>query len=215
MKSTFLLIPLLLVAVLAVPAHAGSDAATIPGDANGDMQLTRTELTGAILGYLQEGGSAGASMNLDDVRDAAHVYSCWNGTPLTVTDSAGREIVMIRPLRRVVVFNGETLETLRSLDFEREKIVGVDKYSKEKSAFFPEYQDAENVGSVWSPDLEKVLSLKPDAVFLYATISTSACDEIQAKLQSSDPDIRIFRFDCFKPASYMEEVETVGAITGR
>ncbi|HDR73383.1 MAG TPA: ABC transporter substrate-binding protein [Methanoculleus sp.] len=210
-----ILLALVLAAVLAAPALAGPDAAAIPGDADGDMHLTRAELAGAILGYLRDGGSAGAATGRQDVQDAACVYSCWGGTPLEVTDSAGRETVMVRPLRRVVVFNGETLETLRSLDFETERIVGIDKYSMEKSAFFPEFQDAENVGSIWSPDLERVVSLRPDAVFLYATISTGACDEIQAKLQSSDPSIRIFRFDCYKPASYMDEVETVGAITGR
>ncbi|MDD3858394.1 MAG: ABC transporter substrate-binding protein, partial [Methanoculleus sp.] len=121
-------------------------------------------------------------------------------------------VTLDRPLRRVVTFSGESLETLRSLGFDMEKIVAVDKYSHEKSTFFPECQNKANVGSIWSPDMEKVISVRPDAVFLYATISTAACDDIQQRLEASSPGIRVFRFDCFKPATYETEIRTIASI---
>ncbi|NLA38439.1 MAG: ABC transporter substrate-binding protein, partial [Methanomicrobiales archaeon] len=57
-------------------------------------------------------------------------------------------------------------------------------------------------------------TLQPDAVFLYATITISTCDEIQQKLEASIPGIRILRFDCFKPATYPDEIRTIAAVTG-
>ncbi|WP_054847486.1 ABC transporter substrate-binding protein [Methanoculleus chikugoensis] len=93
-----------------------------------------------------------------------------------------------------------------------DRVVAVDKYSHEKSTFFPECQNKANVGSIWSPDMEKVISVQPDTVFLYATISTAACDDIQKRLEASSPGIRVLRFDCFKPATYATEIRTIASI---
>ncbi|KQC04730.1 MAG: ABC transporter substrate-binding protein [Methanoculleus sp. SDB] len=190
---------------------AGWDAYGIPADYNGDDALTGQELRTGILEYL----SASPALTREDIRDAAHVYLEWNGTPKPVSDSVSDHIVLYRPVRRVVVFNGEAAETLRAIGFDPEKIVATDKYTQEKSSFFPEHAGRENIGSVWSPDMEKVLSMHPDTVFLYATISTTACDEIGQKLTGSYPDIRVFRFDCFNPRTYPEEIRKIGLIVDK
>lgn len=202
---------LLLVLVLGLLFTAGTASATgIPGDTDGDGVLNRSEYTTAALTYLVGEGD----LSRTDIQDAAWVFTRWDGRPLEVTDSTGQTLTLSRPLRRVVTFTGESLETLRSLGFDIEKVVAVDKYSHEKSIFFPECREKANVGSIWSPDMEQVLSLRPDAVFLYATISTAACDEIQQKLEASSPEIRVLRFDCFKPATYPKEIRTIAAMTG-
>lgn len=208
--------PLLALALLLLVAAPASAAEGIPGDADGDNLLTSAEYTGAVLAYLDSarmGGTGGPGQA--DIRDAAWVYTHWDGRPCEITDSSGRTVTLYRPLRRVVTFNGEALETLRSIGFDMENIVAVDKYSHEKDTFFPEFQDRANVGSIWSPDMEQVLSVRPDAVFLYATISTAACDDIQKRLEASAPGIRVLRFDCFKPATYAGEVRTIASIAGR
>lgn len=202
MKRISLLLCLFL--VLAAPA-----AALVPGDANGDGVLAQDEFAGMVLSFLAGDDDA---PSLADVQDAAAQYL---GEERTVTDSAGQTFNITAPPSRVVVFNSETLETLRSLGVGPSTVVGVDKYSAQKPEFFPEYQNTTVVGGVWSPDYEAVVSLHPDAVFLYATTSKDSCDEIQKKIQTSNPEIRVYRFDGFRPENYAEEVRALGTIFGR
>ena len=207
--------PLFALALLLLVAAPVSAAESIPGDADGDGLLTSTEYAGAALAYLDSAYMGGAGdLSPADIRDAAWVYTHWDGKPLEVTDSSGRTVTLYRPLHRIVTFSGESLETLRSIGFDMEKVVAVDKYSHGKETFFPECQDTANIGSIWSPDMEKVLTVQPDAVFLYATISTAVCDDIQKRLEASSPGIRVFRFDCFKPATYVGEIHTIASMTG-
>lgn len=190
MKRVYLLLCLLL--ALSVPA-----AALVPDDG----VVGRDEFVGMVLSFLAGGEGAPA---LADVQDAAALYL------------AGEETVApASPPARVVVFNGETLETLRSLGIGPSSVVGIDKFSAQRPEFFPEYRNTTVVGSIWSPDYETVVSLHPDAVFLYATTSRDICDEIQAKLAASNPEIRVYRFDCFRPENYADEVRALGAIFGR
>ncbi|MDD3070096.1 MAG: ABC transporter substrate-binding protein [Methanoculleus horonobensis] len=201
---------LVLLLLLAVPASAADG---IPGDGDGDGVLASGEYASAALAYLDTAYMGGAGdLDRDEIQDAAWVYARWDGKPREVVDSSGQTVTLYRPLRRVVTFSGESLETLRSVGFDMDRVVAVDKYSHEKKTFFPECQMKANVGSIWSPDMEKVLSVRPDAVILYATISTAACDDIQKRLGASSPGIRVFRFDCFKPATYADEIRTLASI---
>ncbi len=203
--------PILALSLLLLIVAPASAAEGIPGDADGDGVLTRAEYLSAALTCMA--GSEGLSRT--DIQDAAWVYTHWDGRPCKVVDSTGKTMTLYRPLRRVVTFSGEILETLRSIGFDMTDLAAVDKYSHAKGIFFPECQDKANVGSIWSPDMERVLTLRPDAVFLYATISTAACDDIQQRLEASSPGIRVLRFDCFKPATYPDEIRTIASIVGR
>ncbi|WP_298668344.1 ABC transporter substrate-binding protein [uncultured Methanofollis sp.] len=190
MKQVHLLLCLLL--ALAVPA-----AALVPGDA----ALGQDEFAGMVLSFLAGGEGA---PTLAGVQDAAALYLEGEGA-----------VAPASPPARVVVFNGETLETLRSLGIGPSSVVGIDKFSAQKPEFFPEYGNTTVVGSIWSPDYETVVSLHPDAVFLYATTCKEICDEIQAKLAASNPEIRVYRFDCFRPENYADDVRALGTIFGR
>jgi len=191
-----------------MPIASGKGMKKIPSDANNDEKLTEEELASAIISYML--GEAG-HLELEDLRDAAHVYAYWGGEPKRITDSAGRNITIYKPIKRVVVFNSETVETMRSLNAS-DKIVGACKYAIQNDLFFPEFKNLTNVGSVWSPNYEEVLKCQPDTVFLYATVSVSYCDEIEKTLKELDPSITVIRFDCFKPSSYAEEVRKLGYI---
>ncbi|MHC1635399.1 MAG: ABC transporter substrate-binding protein [Candidatus Methanospirareceae archaeon] len=133
---------------------------------------------------------------------------------LTLIDSADRTVTVKKPIKRVVVFS-EALETLRSIK-ATDKVVGVNKYVIRNKVFFPEFHDYPNVGSVWSPDIEKALELKPDLVFLYATFSVSYCDDIQNKLQTADPSITVLRFDNYRPGDiYVKETLKMGYVLNK
>jgi len=195
--------------LLGIICLAGSVSAALPGDMNGNDQVERTELAAIILDALHDGNA------MQDARDAAYVYTFWNGTAKSITDSSGKERVIYRPFRRVVVMNSETLETMRSLGYNTSQVVGVDKYTLQKNTFFPEFTSTAGIGSIWAPDYEKIISLQPDAVFLYATVSKSSCDEIEATLARSSPTITVFRFDGYLPESYLKEIEVLSNLLDR
>lgn len=188
--------------------------AAIPGDLDGNGVIAREELSSLVLGILSPGTTPHAA-SLSDVRDAAWVYVHWGGTPRTVTDSSGKALTLTRPLRRIVVMNSETLETMRSLGIGKDRIVAIDKFTAQKPDFFPEYAGYPSVGSIWAPDYEKLLSLRPDAVFLYATVSRAECDEIARRLTASRPDLLVFRLDCYVPETYLEDAARLAAIFGK
>jgi iron complex transport system substrate-binding protein len=194
-----------------------SAAGPMPGDLNGDLTLTREELSTGILGYLHciDGDDCTGAPSAQDLMDAARIFSVWEGRPKQVTDSAGKVRTLTRPLHRVVVMNSETLETIRSLDVDRAIVTAVDKYTLQKPEFFPEYAATPSVGSIWAPDYEAILSARPDAVFLYATVSQKECDEIEQKIAGSDPSIIVFRVDCYHPETYLDDVRIIGEIFDR
>jgi iron complex transport system substrate-binding protein len=108
--------------------------------------------------------------------------------------------------------NSETLETMRSIGYDTSTVVGVDKYTLQKTEFFPEFSGTPGIGSIWAPDYEKIVSLHPDAVFLYATVSKSSCDEIEERLARSSPEITVLRFDGYLPETYPAEIGLVSEL---
>jgi iron complex transport system substrate-binding protein len=179
-------------------------AAGIPGDDDGNDQLTKDELVNNVLKYLQGVGD----LELEELRDAAHVYAYWNGEPRTITDSANREVKIYKPIKRSVIFNGEAIETLASIK-ATDSIVGVNKYTAGDILQKDRFGHLPSVGSVWGPDYEAILSLDPDVVVLYASLSISSCDKIQDTLVN-DYHITVIRLDCYLPESYVEEVQELG-----
>jgi iron complex transport system substrate-binding protein len=129
---------------------------------------------------------------------------------ITVVDTVGRAVTIEKPLERIAVLNWNTLEVMRSLKQEKGRIICVSKSTIGKEEFFPEFKDCPNAGNAWRPDIEKILELEPDAVFLYATHFKTSCDEVQEKLENAG--ITVVRFDCFKPEDYLDELNKLGYI---
>ncbi len=194
MRLSLILIPAIILISLSYCTSA------LPGDINGDNILEKSELSGIILDSLQD------SSQMQGAMDAAWVYTYWNGTPKVITDTSGTVRTLSHPMHRVVVMNSETIETMRSIGYDSSRIVGVDKYTLQKPEFFPEFSNTPGVGSIWAPDYEKIISLSPDAVFLYATVSRSSADEIERRLSGTVPGITILRFDGYQPDTYPDEI---------
>ncbi len=85
--------------------------------------------------------------------------------PVTVIDALGRAITIEKPPQHVVSLAPSITEILFALGLGN-RIVGVDSYSN----YPPEVKELEEkgrirvVGSYWNPDIEKILSLRPDLV---------------------------------------------------
>lgn len=107
----------------ALPKGRASRAkgAGLPGD-DGDGRLTRAEVIDRVVDYLL--GTSDES--LDDVCDAAYVFTRWQGKPKVVHDMGGRQIRFFRPVERIITTNPDNSRTLIALGLG-EMLVGTDE----------------------------------------------------------------------------------------
>ncbi len=210
-RISMLLTIALCIFLTAMPAGALLDW-DVTGDSDDDDIVSDGELINEIIAYLrvEHLGDSVDHLELGDLWNASHIYRYY---PRTVVDSADNTVMIYRPLRRVVIFNGEAIETLRTLGAS-DSIVGVNKYTANDTLQKDKFGNLPHVGSVWGPDYEALLSLNPDAVILYYSCSKTKCDAIEAKINEL-VTLPVIRFDCYKPDSYMEEVEKLGYLLER
>jgi iron complex transport system substrate-binding protein len=145
-----------------------------------------------------------------DEKDISQTEDIINGTEreLTIFDSAGRTVTVNMPVNRVVAFNNEQIETMRSIK-AKDRIAGVGSYTKDDE-ILSEFADYPNVGATKSPNYEELIKLKPDVVLIYATFSMTEAESIQNHLKDLNPDIRVIRLDSYKPESYVNETRQMG-----
>lgn len=200
-KSWMLVLSLLFLGI----GYAASEDFAVPGDLDGDLVVSTEELESA------EQDQKAGKITSEELEEISHISQNY---PKSIVDSAGKKVTIYKPLNKIVIFNSETVEVFRSLKAQ-DRIIGVGKYTQEDSAYFPELSTLPGVGSVWSPDVEAVLDLHPDGVFVYGTFMNTSVDEIQETLESADPNIVVVRVDCFVPESYEDEVEMLGTVLER
>ena len=206
---TVLLASALLLAITSAAAYEKK----IPCDADANNELTKEELVNVILPYILGEGS----YTLDDVGDAAWVYAYWDGKPKTIVDSADREVTIYKPIKRVVCTLAHHIEALRILGVSKDTIVGVP--SKLDPDFFPEFGDVQDIGHLaWdlsSSDIEMIVALKPDVVFLPAATGPwgYTADDEQEKLETCG--ITVIRFTFNQLETIPEEIEKSGYILDR
>ncbi len=199
-----------------IPAAAADYTLDVFGNANMDDTIDEDDIAyveGIIDGTNERTELADADYDGEvDADDITRIEQIIGGEEkeLTIIDTVGCIVTIDKPLEKVVVLNWNTLEAMRSLKLEKEKIICVSKSTIGKEKFFPEFKDSPSAGSGWSPDIEKIIELDPDAVFLYATHFKASCDEVQKRLE--DASITVVRLDCFKPENYLEEVNKLGYI---
>ena len=106
---------------------------------------------------------------------------------LTLIDSGGRIVTVEKPLERIVVTFRQALELIRTVKLEPDRVVGVESlvqssggppYWSNYKIFFPEYQDKPTVGLIWTPDVEAILNLYPDVVFVIDSPKLDACQDV-------------------------------------
>ena len=130
---------------------------------------------------------------------------------ITIVDSANRTVTVSKPVKRIVSLNLGASEVLRSLK-AKDRIVGVDCYTKEEEVFFPELSKLPSVGGPGGghpePDYEKILELDPDIVITYGV--GWGATPIEDVLEPAG--ITVVRLDLYKPMTMVEEIEKLGYI---
>ncbi|MEA1866121.1 MAG: ABC transporter substrate-binding protein [Euryarchaeota archaeon] len=207
--------------LLALPAAASDYTLGIFGNANEDetinmQDVTYTELI--ILEYRDKTELADAKhdgkINMQDVTQIELVI-LGKEKELTLVDSANRIVTVKKPIERIVEISFTTVEVMRSLKLEMDKLVGVSKHTKDKMTFFPEFSECPDVGESSSPNYEVILELQPDIVFLYALGHSTQMEEIRSTLSAADPTIAVVGFSFNKPSIFIEEVQKLGYVLGK
>ena len=181
--------------------------AQVTGDIDRDGTVSEAELGSMILGYLD--GSE--DVRLDCLRAAAHIHRYY---PRTIIDDSAEPatITIYRPVERIIVLHSNGAEILRTLD-SSDKIIGISKHTVDCADFFPQISRLPMVGSMSSPDIEKILSLNPDVVIAYGSHFTRWSEELEKKLHGTD--ITLIRLDCYKPETMIDDVRKLGYIIER
>jgi len=202
--------------LLALPVAASDYTLEIFGNANEDdtinmQDVTYTELI--ILEYRDETDLADAKhdnkINMQDVTQIELVI-LGKEKELTLLDTADRIVTVNKPITRIV---GGPFGILRSFGLELTDIV-VGTYSQVDLEVYPELSDELlDVGSGWTPDLEKILGLTPDAVFMQPPGGPFDTTPTLTRLESAG--ITVLCFKCQTPEIHREEVEKLGYLFGR
>ncbi len=86
----------------------------------------------------------------------------------TIIDMAGREVIIPSKVERVVVLNSETMSLMKALKVET-KVVGASAWAFQNPLIPKIYRmdEIQNVGTGSKPNVEAIISLKPDLVITY------------------------------------------------
>jgi iron complex transport system substrate-binding protein len=175
MKPKFFAFLLLMLGVMLSPQAC----AAITGDLDGDRIVSETELTEQILEYLAAPPASSSHIGLADLRAASHIHAYY---PRTIVDSNGDTITIYKPVKRIIAYNSDCAEVIRSLG-ATEDVIGIGTVVAEDD-FFSEFTEAQAVGKWNSPDCEMILALDPDTVFVYG--KWPAKDKLEEKLGGTD-----------------------------
>jgi iron complex transport system substrate-binding protein len=186
---------------------ASAQAVFVPGDDNGDLQVSAEELKLAEDGY-KDGKIS--SEELDTIRLIHESY------PRTVTDSAGSEITIYKPIERIAVLTTEDYEILRTLNAS-DRVVAASKYvvqSKELGSG-DLYSDGSGYANIGTPtssvDWEALIKSNPDIVITYMTSPKQ--EDLDQNLKSTN--ITVMRFDSGNISQYETIIRNMGYLLDR
>ena len=207
-----LLVSCVLMAVMPAAAQNG-----VPSTQDEMEEMARDTLANEILLYLRAEyfGEEIDHLSLEKLREYAPYYPLY---PRQITDSADREVLIYKPVNRVICTLAHHIEALRIIKVSKDTIVGVPSSSLDPD-FFPEFGDVQGIGHLaWdlsSSDIEMIVALEPDVVLLPAATGpwhTTADDE-QEKLEAFG--ITVIRFTFNQVETIPEEIEESGYIFER
>lgn len=123
--------------------------------------------------------------------------------PLTVTDDLDKEIVMEEKPEKIISLSPNTTEVLFAVG-AGENVVGVTTY-----ADYPkEATKVEKIGTITDPNIEKIITLKPDLVVASEVNKMEVLDRLK------EFDIKVAGFSENSVNVAIENIKKIGILTG-
>ncbi|HHW43149.1 MAG TPA: iron ABC transporter substrate-binding protein [Desulfotomaculum sp.] len=140
-----------------------------------------------------------------------------------VTDLAGRQVEVSVPANKVVAVGPGALRLVCYVN-DADKVVGVENVEKQWPPTSrpyilanPELKDLPTIGQGGpdsTPDAEKLVSVKPDVIFIAYLVDRAQADELQARTNIPVVVLSYGRLATFDEDVY-KSLELIGKITGR
>ncbi|MCE7792188.1 ABC transporter substrate-binding protein [Salipaludibacillus sp. CUR1] len=125
--------------------------------------------------------------------------------PMTFEDTAGSEFTLSQPLEEVVVINRNVAEALSVLGVD-DRVAATGDTTLENNAYLG-YDDRPDVGRTSEVNLEKIISLEPDAVITY---TNRPDDALEKALEPAG--IPVIRLNHYLPEQMDEEMRLLGTL---
>jgi len=130
-----------------------------------------------------------------------------NSSQIHVIDSSNKNWTFPSPVQRIVAFNLDTIETLIMLG-AGDRVIGVPETILAKPYLKRYLPNAISIGESGSANIEKITSIRPDAVIV---MSSSGEKE---KSQLSALNIPVLLFNCYILDDIPPSVQNLGILTG-
>lgn len=111
------------------------------------------------------------------------------------------------PVTRIVVANSNAAEVLIAIG-AKDRIVGVSDTVKSHPILGPQFESTESIGNWQTPNVERILALRPDVVISYASSVPKNVDQFTAAR------IPILFLDCYRLDTLPADVRVLGNLTG-
>lgn len=146
--------------------------------------------------------------------------------PVTFTDMAGREVSLKAPANKVVLCNARFIQELAAIvgpDFVKHMAgMGTDLRTMESTTYeiyaakYPEIKNIPEIGhfSTNNIDVEKIISLKPDVVFIQ-TWWLQSSKEVTSKLEAAGIPVVYIDFSDDPINGPPKSIEIMGKVMGR
>ena len=122
--------------------------------------------------------------------------------PVTVVSSDGKEVVFETPPERIVVYDGAAVEMLFAIG-EGDRIVGTHSYV----TYPPETAEITKVGDAFNMDIEAIVALEPDLVYVFY-------DRFNADLERAGLKVLYIKSLSHGFTEVADQIRMWGAITG-
>ena len=143
--------------------------------------------------------------------------------PLTITDSAGREVTFSQPIERVIVTSSDAAEAVVMLG-AGDKVVGISDTVKNKGYYFPDLKGKQSVGKWNALDYEMIGAIAsdgedtimPDIVVIGYSYPDKSYG-IYGLEKGLEPfqNIKAVALEFTKPENTTRELEVLGLILGK
>ena len=127
---------------------------------------------------------------------------------ITVTDSRNDIVSLDHPANRIITTSYYAAEYLVVIG-AGDQVVGVNNKIKENPLFSGQLPHAQIIGSDTTPDIEKIIALKPDVILLPAETTSSM------RSQFHNTGLNIAYFDYYSLSELPNTVRAMGKMTGK
>ena len=128
-------------------------------------------------------------------------------SPITITQTDGKDVTLPCMPKRIIAANSDAAEMLIALG-AADTIVGVVDSTKNLTYIMEKIPQAQSIGDWQTPNIERMLSLRPDVVISYASSKPKNLDQILAA------NITIIYLDCYRLPKLALDARALGTLTG-